>query len=256
MSPTVARTCALACVFAVTACGERASGEIALTLLGTTDVHGHLVPYEYATGEPAPHSLAQVATLVDSVRRADPAVLLFDSGDLLQGTPLDEYQARVGRGAVHPVVAAMNGLGYDASAIGNHEFNYGLPYLHAAIERARFPFLAANIYVEGTDSLAFRPYALLEAGGVRVGVIGFTTPGVAIWDRGHVEGRLRFEDIVASAHRWVPRMREAGAEVVVALAHSGLGPGSSYGASEGVPEEDAVARLAEEGPSIDVIFAG
>jgi 2',3'-cyclic-nucleotide 2'-phosphodiesterase/3'-nucleotidase len=230
--------------------------ELRLTLLGTTDVHGHLLPYEYATDEPAPSSLAQVATLVDSIRREDRAVLLFDSGDLLQGSPLDEFQAREGMDEVHPMIAAMNFLSYDASAIGNHEFNYGIPFMRAALAGARFPFLAANIYTEGTDSLAFTPYVLLNVEGARVGVIGFTTPGVAIWDQANVEGQLRFEDIVQAARRWVPRLREAGADVLVAIAHSGLGPGSSYGSIAGAPEENALERLATEVPELDVIFGG
>lgn len=249
---------ALSGIGALAACAspERAPDELRLTLLGTTDVHGQLVPYDYATDGPAPSSLAQVATLVDSIRGADRAVLLFDSGDILQGTPLDELQAREGMDEVHPVIAAMNLLRYDAAAIGNHEFNYGIPFLRSALAGARFPFLAANIYVAGTDSLAFTPYVLLKVEGVRVGVIGFTTPGVSIWDRANVEGRLRFEDIVEAARRWVPRLREAGAEVLVAIAHSGVGPGSSYGSAAGAPEENALERLALEVPEIDVIFAG
>jgi 2',3'-cyclic-nucleotide 2'-phosphodiesterase/3'-nucleotidase len=231
-------------------------GELRLTLLGTTDVHGQLLPYEYSTGGESRGSLAQVATLVDSIRRVDRAVLLFDSGDLLQGTPLDEHQASEGMDDVHPVIAAMNLLRYDASAIGNHEFNYGLPFMESALAGARFPFLAANIRAEGTDSLPFRPYTLLEVEGVRVGVMGFTTPGVAIWDRAHVEGRLQFDDIVETARRLVPQVREAGAEVLVAIAHSGLGPGSSYGSVAGAPEENALEQLATQVPEIDVIFGG
>ncbi|MFQ5689697.1 MAG: bifunctional metallophosphatase/5'-nucleotidase [Gemmatimonadota bacterium] len=236
--------------------GARDGGPVRLTLLGTTDVHGHLLPYDYATDTPRDGSLAQVATLVDSIRRTDPHTLLFDSGDLLQGTPLDEYSARVAHDSIHPVIAAMNSLRYDAAAIGNHEFNYGVPFLDRSLRAARFPFLAANIYREGVDSLAYRPYVLLDAGDVRIGVLGFTTPGVRIWDRANISGRLRFEDIVASARRWVPKLREAGADIVVVLAHSGLGPGSSYSETTGVPEENAVSRLAREVPGIDVIFAG
>ncbi len=254
----LAGTALLGAVVASTACstGVDVGEEVRLTLLGTTDVHGQLVPYEYATGGTSPGSLAQVATLVDSIRQVDPAVLLFDSGDLLQGTPLDEYQASEGIDDVHPVIATMNLLRYDASAIGNHEFNYGIPYMKSALAGARFPFLAANIRAEGTDSLPFQTYAMLEVEGVRVGVLGFTTPGVAVWDRANVEGHLLFDDIVDAARRWVPRVREAGADVLVAIAHSGVGPGSSYGSLVGVPEENALERLAVEVPELDVIFGG
>ncbi len=232
-------------------------GELRLTLLGTTDVHAQLVPWDYARAAAAEEgSLAQVAALVDSVRRADGHVLLFDSGDLLEGTPLAEHAAETGSGGAHPVIAAMNAAGYDAAAIGNHEFNYGLPFLRAALEGAAFPFLSANAYRAGTDSTAWPAATLLEVGGARVGVLGLTTPGVQIWDRGHVEGRLRFGDLVEAARREVPRLRERGADVVVLLVHAGLGPGSSYGESTGVPEENPVARLLREVPGIDIAFIG
>lgn len=228
---------------------------VRVTLLGTTDVHGHLLPYEYATDRPTRASLAQVATLVDSVRQADRRVLLLDSGDLLQGTALDEFEAQVGRDSVHPVIAAMNELGYAAAAIGNHEYNYGIPFLRSALEDAEFPFLSANTFRAGTDSVAYPPYVLVDLDGVRVGIIGFTTPGVTIWDRDNVQGRLRFEDIVTAAQRWVPRLEAERPDIVVAVVHSGIGPGSSYVASD-VPEENAVGRLAEAVDGIDVIFAG
>lgn len=247
---------ALAAVVALPGCGG--PSEARLTLLGTTDVHGHLLPYDYATDRLQDHSLAQVVTLVDSIRRADPHVLLLDSGDILQGTALNSYRAHLGAGeeqGIHPVIAVMNAAGYAAAAVGNHEFNYGLPYLEATLADARFPFLAANVLREGTDATAFLPYVVVQAGPVRVGVVGFTTPGSAIWDRENLQGRLRFEDIVESARRWVPRAREE-ADVVVVVAHSGLGPGSSYAEEAGVPEENAIRRLATEVPGIDVVFAG
>lgn len=237
--------------------GVPPAAEVRITLLATTDVHANLLPWDYARARPATRgSLAGIAGLVDSVRRADPHVLLFDSGDLLEGTPLADRQAELATEAVHPVVAAMNAAGYDAAALGNHEFNYGLPFLRTALEPARFPFLSGNAYVAGTDSTAWPPYALLDVAGVRVGVLGLTTPGVQIWDRGHVEGRLRFGDLVDAARRSVPRLRAEGAEVVVLLVHAGLGPGSSYAPDTGVPEENPVGRLLREVPGIDVAFLG
>ncbi|MCG8469440.1 MAG: 5'-nucleotidase C-terminal domain-containing protein [Gemmatimonadetes bacterium] len=227
-----------------------------IVVLGTTDVHGYLVPYDYATDEPTDNSLAQVATIIDSVRRAEPHVVLVDSGDLLQGASLNEYQARVERDAVHPVVAAMNTLAYDGAAIGNHEFNYGIGYMESALAGAEFPFLAANITAAGSDSLVHPPFTIVERAGVRIGIISFTTPGVLIWDRANVEGRLDFQDIVEAGARWIPRLLEAGADLVVVAAHAGLGPGSTYGDATGVPEENPLARLAIEVPGIDVIFAG
>lgn len=237
-------------------CGAAGPERTQITLLGTTDVHGHLLPWDYPRAEPTDASLAQIATVVDSIRSVDANVLLFDSGDFLQGSELTDYLAATGIDSVHPVTAAMNLLRYDAVAMGNHEYNHGLPFLYDALDEAEFPVLSANTFVAGTDSTAFPPYIVVERGGVRVGILGLTTPGVAIWDRDHVEGRLRFEDIVAAAQRWIPELMRQDPDLVVAIAHAGIGPGSTYSEDSGVPEEDAVGRLVEEIDEIDVAFAG
>src|SRR5688572_24708545 len=160
--------------------GTRAAAgpeRVELVVLGTTDVHGRLLPHDYFTGREVDYGLARVTTLVDSIRAAEPHVLLLDSGDLLQGNPLTYYHGVVAPADTHPVIHAMNRLGYDAAALGNHEFNYGLDVLGRALEVAAFPFLAGNVFVAGTDSLAFPAWTLVERGGVRVAVLGFTTPG-------------------------------------------------------------------------------
>jgi 2',3'-cyclic-nucleotide 2'-phosphodiesterase (5'-nucleotidase family) len=227
-----------------------------ITILGTTDVHGRIVPWDYYTASEEDLGLARVATLVDSIRAADPDAILVDSGDLLQGNPFDYYWGVVEPAETHPVIAAMNRLGYDAAAVGNHEFNFGIPALERAVSKASFPFLAANVFVAGTDSTAFPPFAVVEREGVRVGILGLTTPGSAIWDRAHVEGRLEFRDIVASARRFWPELERA-SDVQIAVVHSGLGPGSSYDeAATGVPPEDAGEALARALPGIDAMFLG
>ncbi|MGH7563600.1 MAG: 5'-nucleotidase C-terminal domain-containing protein, partial [Gemmatimonadota bacterium] len=232
------------------------SDTVLITVLGTTDVHGRLAPWDYYVGKTEEHGLARVATLVDSIRAAEPNTILVDSGDLLQGNPLDYYYGVVDPAEVHPVIRAMNLLGYDAAAIGNHEFNYGLEALARALEDAEFPFLAGNVFVAGTDSLAWPGWTVVERSGVRIGILGLTTPGSAIWDRGHVEGRLDFRDVVASAARAWPQL-EAASDVQVAIIHSGMGPGSSYDeAGTGVPEENAGRRLAETLPGLDTVFLG
>ncbi|HUP00086.1 MAG TPA: 5'-nucleotidase C-terminal domain-containing protein [Gemmatimonadota bacterium] len=257
---------AVSCAPGATTTGEGGAGtgarpeitadRLQITILGTTDLHGRLFPYDYYTGETVPHGLAKVATLVDSIRGASPNVILLDSGDLLQGNPLDYYYGVVAPAEVHPVIRAMNLLAYDASTLGNHEFNYGLPALDRALAKAEFPFLAANVFVAGTDSLRWPPFTVVERGGARIGVLGLTTPGSAIWDRQNVEGELEFRDIVESARRVWPELETASDVQVVAI-HSGMGPGSSYDeAATGVPEEDAGSRLAESLPGIDLILLG
>jgi len=232
-----------------------------LVLMGTTDVHGWLLPHDYYTGKETQNGLALLAPLIDSVRAVHPErTVLVESGDLLQGNPLDFVHSRLRPGEVHPVATAMNLLRYDAAAIGNHEFNYGIPHLQAVVAASEFPWISANIFRYGTQEHAYRPYVMVErrvAGRpVRVGITAVTPPGVLIWDRDNVQGRLDFRDIVASVRPVVAEMRARGADVVVVAAHSGL-EGSSYDpGATGVPVENASAAMAREVPGIDVIFVG
>jgi 2',3'-cyclic-nucleotide 2'-phosphodiesterase / 3'-nucleotidase / 5'-nucleotidase len=232
-----------------------------LVLMGTTDVHGWLLPVDYYTGEETPNGLARLVPQIDSVRAAHPGrTLLLDSGDLLQGNALNFVHSVLREGEVHPVAVAMNEVGYDAAALGNHEFNYGIEHLNEVVAQVEFPFLSANIFHHGTQDHAYTPSVMLEreiAGGtVRVGVTAVTPPGVHLWDRHNVEGRLEFREIVSSVRPVVEDLRARGAHVVVVAAHNGL-EGSSYDvAATGVAPENAMAELAAEVPGIDVIFLG
>src|SRR5919202_4710157 len=150
--------------------------ELELLVAATTDVHGRLRGWDYyANATDSARGLSRAATIVDSVRAANPGrVPLVDAGDLLQGNPLTYVAARVAAEPVHPVIAAMNAMRYDAAAIGNHEFNYGLPTLERAVAQAQFPFLAANAYTP-VGERAFPGYTIVEREGVRVGIVGATT---------------------------------------------------------------------------------
>ncbi|MBW3572201.1 MAG: 5'-nucleotidase C-terminal domain-containing protein, partial [Gemmatimonadetes bacterium] len=239
--------------------GPAAEGR--LVLMGTTDLHGWILPYDYYTGERTNNGLAALVPLMDSVRAANPGrTVLVESGDLLQGNPLDFVHRRLAEGEEHPLVRAMNLVEYDAAAIGNHEFNYGIEHLDRAAAAARFPFISANIFRAGTDQHAYRPSTIVErtVGGrtVRIGITAVTPPGVLIWDRDNVQGRLDFREIVPSVRPVVADLRARGADVVLVAAHGGL-EGSSYDtAATGVPAENASAAMAREVPGIDVIFMG
>jgi 2',3'-cyclic-nucleotide 2'-phosphodiesterase (5'-nucleotidase family) len=231
---------------------------LTLVIAATTDVHGRLRGYDYYENAAEPgRGLTRVATIVDSLRAAHPGrVILVDAGDLLQGNPLTYVAARSPIGPTHPVIDAMNAMGYDAMAIGNHEFNYGLPVLERALAGARFAVLAANAYTPDGRP-AYRRWVMLERDGVRVGIVGATTPGSMIWDRDHLRGRLVIRDIVPEVRSAVAEARAAGADVVVAVLHSGLDEPSSYDtASTGLPGENVSARVAREVPGIDVIVYG
>jgi 2',3'-cyclic-nucleotide 2'-phosphodiesterase/3'-nucleotidase len=189
--------------------------------------------------------------------------MLLDSGDTIQGTPLDYYYAKVEpiteTGATHPMAKAMNAIGYDAVTLGNHEFNYGLPLLAKWVRQMRAPVLGANAVDARSGLPAYLPFTMksLPVPGhrpVRVGVLGLTNPGIAIWDKANVEGKLRFTDLVQSAKFWVPVLRRLGADVVVVSAHAGDNGMSSYQGD--IPVENASAMVAEQVPGIDAVLFG
>ncbi len=242
-----------------------------LTVLGTTDLHGHVENWdyfknaEYADDADNDVGLAKISTLVGQVRedRGAEQTLLIDSGDTIQGTSLTNYFANVEpitqTGDVHPVAKAMDAIGYDAAALGNHEFNYGIPLLRKFESQLNFPLLAANAVHADTGQPAFDPYVIKKVNlkgskPVQVGILGLTNPGVAIWDKHNVQGKLEFPGIVEQAREYVPEMKAAGADVVVGSAHSGTSGSSSYGSE--LPVENASTTLAKEVPGIDAVLVG
>ena len=238
----------------------RAAGDtVTLVVAATTDVHGWLRGWDYYANAPdTARGLARAATIVDSVRARHPGrVVLVDAGDLLQGNPLAYVAAKVSADTVSPIVAAMNAMRYDAAAIGNHEYNYGVPHLERAVGQARFRFLSANTYNAGTRDLRFLPWTIVERAGVRVGIVGATTPGVMVWDRENVKGRLEVRDVVPAVREAAARARAGGAEVLVVTVHSGLDGASSYDTvGTGVASENVAARLAREVPGLDLVVFG
>ncbi|MFY1615361.1 bifunctional metallophosphatase/5'-nucleotidase [Micromonospora sp. WMMD736] len=243
-----------------------------LTLLGTSDTHGNVYNWDYyrdAEYDDSKHNdvgVAKLATLINQIRRErrGKATLVLDAGDTIQGTPLATYYAKqepiTATGEKHPMARAMNVIDYDAVTLGNHEFNYGLPLLDLWIRQLGFPALAANAVNAKTGKPAFLPYVIKKvslgfaAPTLRVGILGLTNPGVAIWDRGNVEGKLRFDDMIATAAKWVPIMRARGADLVLISAHGGDSGTSSYGPE--LPNENPVALIAQQVPGIDAILFG
>ncbi len=243
------------------------SDETQLRLLQTTDVHMHLLAYDYFTQSPNPQTgLSRTATLIKTARSETANALLFDTGDFLQGNLLGDQIAYRDDGAtrLHPAIAAMNTLHYDGATLGNHEFSYGLEFLLDTIISARFPLVLANVARElGTwpsdDRTILHPYRILErqlrgASGaistIRIGLIGFLPPQTAVWDRHFVDGEVHFRDIVETAHDYVPRMKAEGADLIIALAHSGIALGD-----ERQQQENAVIPLSRI-DGIDVILCG
>jgi 2',3'-cyclic-nucleotide 2'-phosphodiesterase / 3'-nucleotidase len=205
-----------------------------LRIIETTDIHSNIMNYDYYKGATTnAYGLSKAATLIKQTRDEAKNSLLLDNGDLLQGSPLGDYVYNKGlmkKGYVHPVYKAMNLLGYDAATVGNHEFNYGLEFLNHALEGADFPYVNANVY-DTNGNPYFKQFEILErevkdADGethkIKIGVTGFVPQGIMNWDAKHLAGKVEVEDIVKSAEKVVPKMKEAGADIVVVLSHSGI----------------------------------
>jgi len=234
----------------------RAPDTAHVVIVATTDVHGRIRGWDYTKDAEAPGGLARVATLLETLRARYPdAVVLVDAGDLLQGNPFATYFARQDRRHPHPLIDALNGLQYDAAIPGNHEFNFGLGVLQDAVRDATFPYVSANITRAAGDSLLFAPFAVIQRAGVRLGVTGFTTPGVMVWDRANVAGRARVGRIAAAAPGALRGLEQAGVDFKIVLIHSGLGGSSSYDTTGVGPENDAAA-LATVTPKPDLVVVG
>ncbi|MGR3591657.1 MAG: bifunctional 2',3'-cyclic-nucleotide 2'-phosphodiesterase/3'-nucleotidase [Limimaricola soesokkakensis] len=239
-----------------------------LRIMETTDLHVHVYPYDYyADKEIDTVGLARTASLIEDIRSEATNSVLFDNGDFLQGNPMGDYIAYergMPEGAMHPVIEAMNTLGFDASTLGNHEFNYGLEFLMNSVSGAAFPIVSANVVtsmgeeITGDETLV-PPYVILdreitdgagETHAIKIGVIGFVPPQIMNWDRKHLEGKVEPRDIVRAAEAYVPKMKEEGAHIIVALSHSGIGPVEH---TEGM-ENAAIPLAGVEG--IDVVLTG
>jgi len=246
-----------------------AANQAHLRLMETTDIHVNVFPYDYYADKPNDTmGLARTATIIDNIRAEAANSLLIDNGDVLQGNPMGDYMAYqrgMKDGDVHPVIKAMNTLGYTVGTLGNHEFNYGLDFMFKVLNGANFPFVCANL-TKGQlasdptkDELFFKPYLIVEktikdgAGNespVKIGFIGFVPPQIMLWDIKNLEGKAQTRDIVQAAKAWVPVMRQEGADIVIALSHSGID-----GAAPSEKMENASLHLAAV-DGIDAIFTG
>ena len=247
-----------------------------LRLLQTSDLHTHIQPWDYFTGkQDAQRGLAKVATLVKQAREENPECnLLLDTGDTLQGNPMGTYYALVDNAPKHPMAVAMNALRYDAMALGNHEFNYGLDVLGKFKGELDFPLLGANVRHASDGSEAFSPYLIKDVCGVKVGILGLVTPGVKTWERPENITGLSFDDPLETARAYVPKMRQAGADVVVVAIHSGPDKQPTGNANEpaswledyadptkwvdraNLPGENEAVQIAQQVEGIDVLLTG
>ena len=240
-------TLAIAAALGLSACNSDDKDEptvsVDLRVLETTDLHTNIMDYNYYSGKEDPTiGLARTASLIHAARKEVTNTVLVDNGDLLQGSPMGDYMAKVGiaDGEVHPAYKAMNLLDYAVGNIGNHEFNYGLDFLEKSLAGAQFPYVNANVYCYADDCWKglkkgdnlFTPYLIKEtevkdtdgnSHKLKIGYIGFVPPQIMLWDKQNLTGKVRAESIVESAKKFVPQMKAEGADIIIAIPHSGIG---------------------------------
>ena len=235
--------------------GERAH----VVILSTTDMHGRIFPLDYYTNKYDNVGIAKVATLVKEARKNDPDLILVDSGDTIQGTPLEYFHNKRNNTPADPMMLAMSALHYDSMTVGNHEYNFGLNVLDKARTEAKFPWLSANTYNKGTSTTHYQPYIVKEVQGARVGVLGLTTPGIPNWENVSNYAGLEFHESISEAKKWVSILRDKEAVDVVAIAmHMGIEEDLRTGQTNPsqVPNENAAIAIARQVPGVDVILMG
>ena len=232
-------------------CSQPTDSLVLLRVLETSDIHMHVVDYDYFQDQSSVTvGLARTAALLAVARDEVRNSLLVDNGDLLQGNPLGDFIARqrgLHDGEIHPVYKAMNLLDYTVGNIGNHEFNYGLDFLAQSIAGANFPYISANVFHDdgddddSNDIPYFDQYLIVDRTltaedgsihNIKIGFIGFVPPQVMQWDLSNLQGRVVVHDIVDTAAALVPKMKAEGADIVVAIPHSGISTASRNGMEE------------------------
>jgi 2',3'-cyclic-nucleotide 2'-phosphodiesterase/3'-nucleotidase len=220
-------------LLALLVCCTANAATVNLRIMETTDVHGNMMDYDYYKDAPTEqYGLVRAASLIKAAREEATNSVLVDNGDIIQGSPMADYAAAsLQEGEIHPVYQAMNTLDYTVGSLGNHEFNYGLDYLKKAISGAAFPYINANVYDASTNQPYFKQYLIVDtpvkdsegkSHTLRIGYIGFVPPQIVLWDKAKLAGKVVAKDITETAKTLVPQMRQEGADIVVAIAHSGI----------------------------------
>ncbi|WP_430742027.1 bifunctional 2',3'-cyclic-nucleotide 2'-phosphodiesterase/3'-nucleotidase [Shewanella mangrovi] len=241
-----------------------AKAEVHLRVLETSDLHTNIMDYNYYADKEDPTiGLARTASLIKAARDSASNSVLVDNGDLLQGSPMGDYVAHHGidKGDIHPVYKAMNTLDYAVGNIGNHEFNYGLDFLHQSLSGAKFPYINANVYCDAAECWdgkkrgdhLFTPYVIkptqvVDSDGqqhtLNIGYIGFVPPQIMLWDKQNLRDKVRAESILLTAQKLVPEMKAKGADIIIAVPHSGIGSSENPGDPNAENAVYALTRVA------------
>ncbi len=231
-----------------------------LTILETTDIHGCILPINYANNQRKESGFCKISTVIKEEKNKNKNLILIDNGDILQGTPLTYYYANINREGVNPLIKVLNYLKYDGAVVGNHEFNYGKDVLFSAVKDSEFPWLSANILNESSDEPAFgRPYIVKEfSEGVRVGVLGITTKYIPNWENNYnIEG-LKFEDVIPHVEKWIKHLKEKEkVDIIIVSYHGGFERNIDTGEiTDTNLGENQGYELCQKFPEIDVLLTG
>lgn len=214
--------------------GTLQAATVDLRIMETTDLHGNMMNFDYFKDQNIDtFGLTKTANLIHQARQEVKNSVLVDNGDLIQGSPMADYALNKGlnKGDIHPVYKALNTLDYVVGNIGNHEFNFGLDFLQNSQAGANFPYVNANVYDAKTNKPFFRQYIILDKPVVdrdgkqhtiKIGYIGFVPPQIMQWDKLNLEGKVIVKDITQTAKELVPEMKKQGADIIVAIPHSGV----------------------------------
>ena len=228
---------------------EADAGEKHITILGTSDMHGNIWGFSYEdNAETANNGMARLYTYIQQVRAENPNTILIDAGDDIQGTIMTDDLYNKTPEEPHPVIAAMNYMGYDAMTLGNHEFNWGIPTMQTILSQAEFPVLAANVTDADGEFVTGAGWTIVERDGVKVAVIGVVTPDVPIWDGGKegIDGAT-YEAANVAVGKAIDEIGDQ-ADVIVVSAHMGM-----YAEFDEEGGSDSAQKILDDNPEIDVL---
>src|SRR6266540_2999422 len=231
------------------------SDTVCISILHTTDIHGHILPTSDYDGNPDRGGLARCVTQIRRWRRQSRNSILLDVGDVYQGTEVSL------RNKGELMIDLFNYLGYDAWVVGNHEFDWGIEPFHQALQRSTMPVLAANTILEGKPAGEFadakhplakiQPSILKEIAGIKLAIIGITTPGMSFWLPREFTRGIDFQQPVEPVRRAIARAKSEGADAIVMTGHMGLKPRTG-----GDDFANSVMSLTSEFPDVAVFIAG
>lgn len=230
--------------------------KVKIQIIETTDIHGRFFNYDFSTDTLKHGSMAQVANYVKQQRKINDAVILLDNGDMIQGTPTAYYSNYVDTLHQHIMTRVLSYLNYDAATVGNHDIEAGPAVYNKLKNELPFPWLGANILDKNIQEPAFPPYVIINKKGIKIAILGITTPGIPNWLPEKLYEGLEFGDMVETAEKWMSEIKKQGPDIIIGLFHAGLNPNYGGFVKDQYKNPNATLAVAREIAGFDLIFAG